>query len=115
MALIERLMGVDEGVHGSKVPVHAFAALLREVARTRITGGVAVTELNGLLPAADPLRPADTSEAQLLLTSITGAGNATAQLNRAGVIDDGLLLAEHRAPGWDTPAKVRTKLGLPQP
>ena len=120
MALVERLMGVDEGVHGSKIPVHAFSALLREVARGRLTGALAVTELDALLPqddpangrVADPLRAADKTEANALLTSITSAGNGTAQLNRAGLIDDTFLLAERGAPAWNTPAKVRAKLGL---
>lgn len=120
MALIERLMGVDEATHGSKVPVHAFAATLRERARTRLDNPRAIAQIDALLPqdnpergtVADPLRPADLTEANALLTSITSAGNATAQLARATLIDDVLLLAEARAPEYDTPAKVRTKLGL---
>lgn len=83
MALIERLMGVDAATHGSKVPVHAFSATLRERARGRLDN-----------------------------PSITSAGNATAQLARATLIDDVLLLAEAAAPEYDTPAKVRGKLGL---
>jgi len=112
VALIERIMGVEESVHGAKVPVHAFSALLRERARGRLTNTEALAEVNALLPAEDPLRPADTTEASALLTSITGAGNATAMLNRATLIDDAFLLAEAAAPGWNTPAKVRAKLGL---
>lgn len=112
MPFVERLMGVEVDVNGSKLPVHPTSALMREVARGRITGAQAVTELDALLPATDPLRPADKTEANLLLGQITSAGNVTAQLVVAGRIDDQFLLAESGAPGWNTPAKVRAKLGL---
>lgn len=111
MALIERLFGFDEPVNGPKLPVHGFAAVLRERARGQLTNAAAQAQVDAL--SGEPLRnPADTSEALALLNSITVAGNAQAQLNRAVLIDDVLLLAEARAPAYDTPAKVRARLGL---
>lgn len=111
-------MGVEEDVYGPKLPVHATSALLRERARGQLTNAAAQAALDAL--SGEPLRSAqdvngraDTTEALALLTSITSAGNATAQLARAGLIDDVFLLAEDgRVDLYATPARVRTRLGL---
>lgn len=117
MGLIERIMGVEEEVYGPKIPVHAFSALMRERARGFLNNTSAQLAVDSI---AEPLRTApdvngrtDTAEALALVNSITGAGNAQQQLNRATLIDDVLLLAENgRAEDYATPTRVRTRLGL---
>lgn len=108
MALYERLMGWTEA--DRKISVHQFTATMREFGRSRITGAQAQTVINAF--SGEPLDAPSVTEAQALLATITSAGNATQRLARAREIDDVLLLAEVRAPGYDTPAQVRARLGV---
>lgn len=108
MALYERLMGWTEA--DRKIPVHQFTATMCEFGRSRLTGAQAQAIINAI--SGEPLDAASVTEATTLLATITSAGNATARLARAREIDDALLLAETRAPGYDTPALVRTRLGV---
>lgn len=105
MALYERLLGGDDV---AKIPVHAFQATLAEFARGVITGAQAQAIINAVSGA--PLSPEDVTEAQALLATITGS--TTAKLARAALIDHVLLLADIRAPGYDTPQALRTRLGV---
>jgi hypothetical protein len=104
MGLYERLIGVEQ----DKISVHAFSAIMAEFARTRLTGQqaqVAIDQVSG-----SPLTPAEVTEAQALVGTITGS--ATAKLARAKEIDDVLMLAEHRVAQYDTPAELRARLGV---
>ena len=106
--LYERLMGWTED--DAKIPVHQFQATLAEFARGVITGPQAQSVIAALSGA--PLTAAEVTEAQTLLTSVTNAGNAAARLARAKLVDDVLLLAETRVPGYDTPTLIRSRLGV---
>lgn len=108
MALYERLMGWTD--LEDKLPVHQFTATLREFGRSRLTGAQAQAVVSAIGGA--PLTAGEITEAQTLLATVTAAGNATARLARVVEIDDVLLLAERRAPGYDTPALIRTRLGV---
>lgn len=105
MGLYERLMGLDPV--GPKLPVHQFQATLAEFGRGRLTGPQAQAVIDTF---SDPLTPAEVTEAQTLLATITGS--ATAKLARCVEIDQVLMLSEVHAPGYDTPAAVRTRLGV---
>jgi anti-sigma factor ChrR (cupin superfamily) len=106
MALFNRLMGFTES--DAKIPIHGFSATLGEFARGRITGAQAQTIIVHMSGA--PLTAEEVTEAQTLLATISGA--VTAKLARATEIDHVLLLSESRAPGYDTPALVKTRLGV---
>lgn len=107
MGLYERLMGGAD--QPFKIPIHQFSSLLADLGRGRITGQQvqdAITLISGA-----PLTPAEVTEAQTLFGTITGA--VTAKLARAKEIDDVLILAETFVPPhYDTPAHVRTRLGV---
>lgn len=105
MALYARLIGT---VETGKIPVHVFQATLAEFARTRITGAQAQAIISA--SSGEPLTAAEVTEAQTLLATITGS--VTAKLARATEVDHVLLLAEARAPGYDTPALIATRLGV---
>lgn len=105
MGLYERLMGVDPL---PKIPIHQFQAIMAEFARNRLTGAQANTVIDAI--SGEPLTAGERTEATALTNTISGS--ATAKLARAKEIDDVLLLAESRAPGYDTPALVRTRLGV---
>jgi len=105
MALYERLIG---GGEVAKMPVHQFVATLGEFGRGTITGAQAQAILVSV--SGTPLSAEDITEAQALLATVTGT--ATAKLARASLIDHVLLLAEAGAPGYDTPALVKTRLGV---
>lgn len=104
--LYERLAGGTSDTD-PKIPVHAFVAILAEFARGRMTGAQAQTAINAVSGA--PLTANEVTQAQALLATV--AGSATAKLARAKEIDDVLLLAEHRAPGYSA-AEVATRLGV---
>jgi hypothetical protein len=104
MALYDRLMGLG----GIKIPVHGFQATLAEFGRGQMTGAQAQTAIGFM--SGEVLTPAEVTEAQTLLASISG--NVTAKLARVVEIDHVLLLAEQRAPGYDTSAAVKVRLGV---
>lgn len=110
MGLYERLMGLGDDLNGTspKLPVHQFQATLAEYGRGRLTGAQAQAIVSSLSGA--PLTPAEVSEAQTLLGTVTGS--ATAKLARVTEIDHVLVLAESRAPGYSTPAEVKARLGV---
>ena len=112
MALYDRLMGVESGLGGpsGKIPVHQFRATLAEFGRGRLTGAQAQAIISAV--SGTPLTPSEVTEAQTLLATITSQTNATTKLARVTEIDDVLMLAEVRAPGYDTPALVKTRLGV---
>ncbi len=106
MSLYGRIIGVEGD--GDKIPVHGFMATLAEYARGRLTGAQAQTIVNALSGSA--LSSSEVTEAQTLLATFTGT--ATAKLARAVEVDNVLMLAEHHAPGYSTPAEVATRLGV---
>jgi len=108
MPLYERLMGLDEPTNGPRIPIHYFTATMGEFARGVITGAQAQTIIEAASSA--PLSAADVTEAQALLATISGS--ATNKLARAKLIEDVLLLSELKPPGYDTPALIRTRLGV---
>lgn len=113
MTLAGRLMGIeggplDDNVAGTKIPVHAFQAVLAEFARGKLTGAQ-VQEIIAAVSGA-PLAPGEATSAQAVMASITGS--ATAKLARVNEIDHVCLLAELGVPGYDTVAAVNAKLGI---
>lgn len=112
--LVERLMGVNTDGR-RKVPIHQFQAAAAEWARGRMTAAQAI--------AMFELTAAEQTEAQALVATVTSiaiAGTAVQQADararqalRMQEIDHVLLLAEAQVAPYDTPAKVRTRLGLP--
>lgn len=105
MGLYERLMGLDPA---PRIPEHYFASTMGEFARGRITGAQAQSIINECSGA--PLTPGEVTEANTLLATVSGS--ATAKLLRAKEIDDVLMLAEQRLTPYNTPALVKTRLGV---
>lgn len=112
MALYERLLRRDDSggrVSVSKIPTHAFQAVMGERARGALATNVAARDcLNSFI--SEPLTASEEQEALTLLNTITGSG--TAKLARAKEIDDVLMLAEAKAIGYITPSQVKTRLGV---
>lgn len=103
MALIERLMGPpfepDESRH---IAVHQFAASGYEVA----FGPRTVAQIKNYYA----MTPEDAAEFDQLIALVTGTD---AQRHRLIFQwEQVLLLAEMRAPFYDTPALVRARLGI---
>jgi hypothetical protein len=105
MGLYERLIGLDGS---TKLPLHAFQAVMAEFGRGRLTGAQAQNVINAI--SGEPLSPDEIAETQTLIATVTGT--AMAKLARVVEIDHVLLLAEHRAPGYATPQELRTRLGV---
>ncbi len=105
MALFARLIG---SVETGKIPVHVFQSTLAEFARNRLTGAQAQAIISA--SSGEPLTASEITEAQALLATITGT--VTAKLARSTEIDHVLLLAEARAPGYDTPSLIAARLGV---
>lgn len=113
MALYERLLGrVDNPQPDTrvefKIGLHGFNGVIAEFSRGRLTGAqaqAAITLLSGA-----PLDAGEVTEIQALLATITGT--ATAKLARAKEIDDVLILGEHGVVQYDSPTKVKTRLGV---
>lgn len=111
MALIERLMGLDaDGVTTdltTRIPVHDFfsGALLR------VEGVLSQAELVALFT----LVSADLVDLAALAALAPSGGTTQLVVNRIryiNMVHAVLLLAEARHIGFQTPAQVRTKLGI---
>lgn len=111
--LVERLMGLNTDGR-RKLPVHQFQAIAAEWGRGTMTGAQATAALE--------LSAAEASEAQAIVNTVTSipiTGSATAVADgrarralRMLEIDQVLLIAERQLPPLDTPAAVRTRLGI---
>jgi hypothetical protein len=116
MALVERLMGLasdgvspapDDDPTQGKIPVHAFFAAQSEIINGRMTVAGVKNYLN--MDAA-----AQTEYDSLIATAPAGT-TALALAQKALFIESihaVFMLAEIGAPGYDTPANVRSKLGI---
>jgi hypothetical protein len=104
VALYDRILGIAE----PKIPVHQFQATLAEFGRNRLNSAQAQAIIEFV--SGSSLDAAGVTEAQTLLGTVTGS--ATARLARVTEIDHILLLAESRAPGYDTVALVKSRLGV---
>jgi hypothetical protein len=103
MALVERLMGLEE----PKIPVHDFFAAAQEIIAGRLTAAQVKTAL--ALDAS-----ASTEFDTIAATAPTGS-TATALANKGlwvHSIHSVFILAEGGYAGYNTPAGVRSKLGI---
>jgi hypothetical protein len=116
MALIERLMGLEE----PRIPIHQFQAIAAEWARGNMTGAQAqdaIATCSQRFPG-DPLAPLDSAavaEAQALVNTVPTGSTTENKADRAirwFVIDQVLLIASQATPPYDTAAAVRTRLGI---
>lgn len=102
MALIERLMHDDTEPTNRWIPVHAFFAAASEVERGALTANQVKTALAMTAP--------DIVDFDAMVALVTGgAAPRLAVIQRFHAV---FILAEGRWTGYDTPAGVRTKLGI---
>jgi hypothetical protein len=103
VALIERVMGEPfEPDSARKIAVHQFAACSYEVA----FGPRTVAQIKSYYA----MTPEDAAEYDLLVAQVVGTD---AQRHRIVFqFEQIFLLAEMRAPFYDTPALVRSRLGI---
>ena len=109
MGLYERLLNQES----PRIPVHAFQAVAAEWARSELTGAQANAVIEALTGA--PLDPTAQAEAQALVAAVPTGSTATNKADRAlriHEIDQILLLADAQAPGYDTAAALKTRLGV---
>ena len=103
MALVERLMGLEE----PKIPVHDFFAAAMEIIAGRLTTAQVKTAL--------ALDAAGQSEFDTLAATAPTGTSATALANKAlwvHSMHSVFVLAEGGYAGYNTPANVRSKLGI---
>lgn len=116
--LIERLLQEVPGK--DKIPVHALQACMGEQARGKLTVTEALDQLEFLAPPRlNAAEQAEVSAIVNLVTSIPVTGSQAAQADgraqralKVTEIDQVFLLMDSRAPGYDTAAEVRAKLGI---
>ena len=103
MALLERIMGEPfEPDHARRIPVHEFTAWCFESA----FGPRTVAEIKAYFD----MTPEDAAEFDAIIAKITGTD---AQRHRLIFqLEVVFILAETRAPAYNTPALVRSRLGL---
>jgi len=104
MALVERLMG-DLGE--PKIPVHDFFAAAHEIVVGRLTVAQVKTAL--------AMDVAAQSEFDSLVALAPTGSSALATAQKAQYVESihsVFILAEGRYAGYDTPAAVRSKLGI---
>ncbi len=111
MGLYERILGID--ATNPKVPIHQLQAAMAEWARGNITGAQA----NAIIAAASgaPLTPAEVTEATTLVGTVPTGGttaNQAARALRLLEIDQVLLIADLKAPPYDTAQAIKTRLGV---
>lgn len=103
MALVERLMGLEE----PKIPVHDFFAAAMEIIAGRLTVAQVKTALS--------LDTAGQSEFDALAATAPTGTSATALANKGlwvNSMHSVFVLAEGGYAGYNTPAAVRSKLGI---
>jgi hypothetical protein len=106
MALVERLMGEPfEADPGRRIAVHQFASSCFEVA----FGPRTVAQIKNYYA----MTPADSTEFDLLIAQVSGTD--AVKHRTIFQFEQVFLLAEARAPFYDTPALVRSRLSLPTP
>lgn len=102
MALIERLMKDSSEPVERHMSVHIFFAAASEIERGALTSNQVQTYFAMTAP--------DITDWNALVALVTGA--AAARLAVIQRIHAVFILAEARATGYDTPANVRSKLGI---
>lgn len=102
MALIERLMKDSSEPESRWLPVHPFFAAASEVER----GALSSAQVQSYLAMTAP----DIADWNALVALVTGA--AAVKLAMIQRIHAVFILAEVGAPGYVTPANVRSKLGI---
>jgi hypothetical protein len=109
MGLYERILRLEE----PKLPVHAFQSVAAEWARGNLTGAQANTIIGALTGV--PLDATAVAEATALVATVPTGSTATNKADRAlrlNEIDQVLLLADAKAPGYDTVAALKARLGV---
>lgn len=102
MALIERLMHDSSEPSSRWIPVHDFFAAASEVERGALTSNQVKTALAMTAP--------DIADFDAMVALVTGAAAPRlAMIQRFHAV---FILAEGRWTGYDTPAAVRSKLGI---
>jgi len=101
MALVERLMHTDPDVTRF-IPVHTFFAAMSELSVGNITVAQVKTFWN--TTAAD-----DVDLDALIAAAPAGDAAKALYIQKLHAV---FILAESTVPGYDTPAGVRTKLGI---
>ena len=103
MALVERIMGEPFEPDSTRhIPVHAFTAWCFESA----FGPRTVAEIKAYFA----MTPEDAAEFDAIIAKITGT--QASRLQGILQLEEVFLLAECRAPAYNTPALVRSRLGL---
>ena len=100
MGLYERLMGFEQ----PKLPVHQFMGAMQEISLGNMTGAQGVTAFG--------LSPAEATEASTLQATIAAEPTAVEKKVKAMEVERVLFLAEQRLVPFDTPAAVKTRLGV---
>lgn len=102
-----------------KIAVHAFQAIVAEQRRGSLTvaqaQAILTSEYGGPLGNATSGDEAGVAEVQDLLATVptgTTTANQLARIARLQEISDVLLLADLAVPPYDTPAALRTRLGV---
>ncbi len=102
MALIERLMHDNSESESRWIPVHQFFAACSEIERGALTQAQVKNFLN--------MTPADEIDWNAMVALVTGVTAARLQvIQRFHAV---FILAEDRITGYETPANVRSKLGI---
>lgn len=107
MALVERLMHIDPTTNGPMMSVHLFFAC----GFLRVDGLMVKQDVVDLFGFS----AADIAEYDLLAGLAPGGTTALATAQKAMYVERVhaiFIAAEHRVPGFATPAEVRAKLGL---
>lgn len=105
MALVERLMHLETGERN--IAVHQFFAAVNEVIAGALTGAQVANYLEFSVE--------DQVDWDALAAQFPTGTTSTALANKALMVErihGVFILAEGRVPGYDTPANVRTKLGI---
>lgn len=111
MGLYDRIVGRDDAgnIVPNRIAPEVFAATMSEFARGQINGSQARALLEAL---GCPFNDGEAQEAQTLLGTIHNLSTPEAKIARYLEIRDVLFLARLRAPGYNGPSNVRTRLGV---
>jgi hypothetical protein len=102
MALVERLMKDNSEPESRWIAAHTFFAAASEVERGALTSNQIQSYLE--------MTAEDIADWNALVALVTGT--AAARLAVIQRIHSVFILAQVRAPGYDTPSAVRGKLGI---
>jgi hypothetical protein len=107
---LEDRFNAGDNPSDDNLPSHQFSYAMREYARGKMTRAEVLAAVNAWLEG--PLTAQEQTDSGLIADLIDGAGSSANKMMKAVEIGDVMGLAEMGAPGYQTRAELKAKIGF---